>query len=73
MGRTIGFAYRLVRRVFVSIRGATALEYALLIALIAVSATMAFQLIGSNTAGTFGNTAAALPPEGFSAPDPNKN
>jgi|CXWL01.1.fsa_nt_gi Flp pilus assembly pilin Flp len=52
-------------------RAATAIEYALLIALIAVSGTIAFQMTGTAVAGSMGNAAAVMPGDGITIPDPN--
>jgi len=40
--------------------GATAIEYGLIAALIAVAAIAAFQLVGTNLSGTFHNIATQL-------------
>ena len=40
--------------------GATAIEYGLIAALIAVAAIAAFQLVGTNLTSTFNNVASAL-------------
>lgn len=40
--------------------GATAIEYGLIAALIAVAAIVAMQSVGTNLAGTFNNVAAEL-------------
>jgi pilus assembly protein Flp/PilA len=41
-------------------RGATAIEYGLIAALIAVAAISAFQLVGTNLSNTFHNIATQL-------------
>ena len=41
-------------------RGATAIEYGLIAALIAVAAIAAFQLVGTNLSSTFSNIATYL-------------
>jgi len=41
-------------------RGATAIEYGLIAALIAVAAIAAFQLVGTNLSSTFNNIATQL-------------
>jgi pilus assembly protein Flp/PilA len=41
-------------------RGATAIEYGLIAALIAVAAISAFQLVGTNLSSTFHNIATQL-------------
>lgn len=41
-------------------RGATAIEYGLIAALIAVAAIAAFQLVGTNLSSTFSNLATYL-------------
>ena len=41
-------------------RGATAIEYGLIAALIAVAAISAFQLVGTNLTSTFNNVASKL-------------
>ena len=41
-------------------RGATAIEYGLIAALIAVAAISAFQLVGTNLSSTFNNIATQL-------------
>lgn len=45
-------------------RGATAIEYALLAALIAIASLMAFQISGVAVSGTFNNAASAMPAPG---------
>ena len=40
--------------------GATAIEYGLIAALIAVAAIAAFQLVGTNLTSTFNNVASSL-------------
>lgn len=42
-------------------RGATAIEYALLIALIAIAAAGSLQMIGQHERATFANAAAVMP------------
>ena len=53
-------------------RGATAIEYALLVSLIAVAALMSLQLSGSAVAGTMENASAAMPAQGMAVPAPTK-
>ncbi|MEQ1689466.1 MAG: Flp family type IVb pilin [Sphingopyxis sp.] len=52
-------------------RAASAIEYALLIALIAVSGTIAFQMTGTAVAGSMSNAAAVMPGDGITIPDPS--
>jgi pilus assembly protein Flp/PilA len=47
-------------RVFRDRRGVTAIEYALIAALIAVAAIAAFSLVGTNLSNTFSRVAACL-------------
>ncbi|MEQ1688582.1 MAG: Flp family type IVb pilin [Sphingopyxis sp.] len=49
-------------------RGATAVEYALLISLLSISGWTAFDWVGSKIAGSMNNAAAAMPGSG-STPD----
>lgn len=49
------------RRLITAERGATAIEYALLIALIAIAAAGSFQILGQHERATFANAASALP------------
>jgi pilus assembly protein Flp/PilA len=50
----------LLRKLWRNENGATAVEYGLICALIAVSAVSAYQLTGSNMSSTFHNVAAQL-------------
>lgn len=52
-------------------RAATAIEYALLIALIAVGGITAFQMTGNKVVGTMNNAASALPGDGGDPPNPD--
>ncbi len=45
---------------FRDVRGATAIEYGLIAAMIAVTAIFAFQLVGTNLSSTFHNIATKL-------------
>jgi pilus assembly protein Flp/PilA len=49
-----------LRRLWCNESGATAVEYGLIVALIAVSAISAYQLTGTNMSSTFHNVAAKL-------------
>lgn len=71
MGRTTKALFLRSARAMKCARAATAIEYALLIALIAVSGTMAFQMTGSAVAGSMSNAAAAMPGDGITIPDPS--
>ncbi len=51
----------LVQRLIHGQRGATAIEYALLIALIAIAAAGSFQILGQHERATFANAASAMP------------
>jgi pilus assembly protein Flp/PilA len=51
---------RAVSRLFEDCRGVTAIEYALIAALIAVAAIVAFQLVGTNLSTTFSYVASQL-------------
>ncbi|MEQ1688583.1 MAG: Flp family type IVb pilin [Sphingopyxis sp.] len=53
------------------VRAATAIEYALLIALIAVGGITAFQMTGNKVTGTMNNAAAVLPGDGGDPPNPD--
>ncbi|MCC7394073.1 MAG: Flp family type IVb pilin [Sphingomonadaceae bacterium] len=50
-----------VRRLVADQRGATAMEYALLIALIAIAAAGSLQMVGQHERASFANAAAAMP------------
>ena len=50
-----------VQRLINGQRGATAIEYALLIALIAIAAAGSLQMIGQHERATFANAASAMP------------
>ena len=50
-----------VRRLITGQHGATAIEYALLIALIAIAATGSLQMIGQHERATFANAASVMP------------
>ena len=50
----------LVTRLLIDDAGATAIEYGLIAALIAVAAIAAFQLVGTNLTSTFNNVASQL-------------
>ena len=50
----------MMQRLFRNRRGATAIEYGLIAALIAVAGIAAFQAVGSGVQGTFNNAAAKL-------------
>ncbi len=52
---------RFCSRLVAAQRGATAIEYALLIALIAIAATGSLQMIGQHKRATFANAASAMP------------
>lgn len=52
--------YKLWRKVSNSMRGATAIEYALLISLIAIAGMGAINMLGDMTAATFNNAASGL-------------
>lgn len=45
-------------------RGASAVEYALLVSMIAIASLMAFQLSGNAVAGTMNNAAQVMPASG---------
>ena len=49
-----------LQRLSRDVKGATAIEYGLIAALIAVAAISAFQLVGSNLSSTFRNIATKL-------------
>ena len=51
---------KLVTRFVKDESGATAIEYGLIAALIAVAAISAFQLVGTNLTSTFNNVASKL-------------
>jgi pilus assembly protein Flp/PilA len=51
---------RVLARLLRDDRGATAIEYGLIAALIAVAAISAFQLVGTNLSSTFNNVATQL-------------
>ena len=51
---------RVFTNLFRSENGATAIEYGLIAALIAVAAIAAFQLVGTNLSSTFHNIATQL-------------
>ena len=48
------------RKMFRDSKGATAIEYGLIAALIAVAGIAAFQAVGTGVKGTFNNAAAKL-------------
>jgi pilus assembly protein Flp/PilA len=48
------------RRLIEDVHGVTAIEYALIAALIAVAAIAAFQLVGTDLSNTFSNVASQL-------------
>lgn len=70
MGRTMNAKIRLtaLRK---CARGASAIEYALLISLIAVAGITAFKMTGTAVSGTMNNAAEVMPGEGLTIPDPN--
>ena len=49
-----------IRKIFKNTKGATAIEYGLIAALIAVAAIAAMQGLGTNLSATFGNVATNL-------------
>jgi pilus assembly protein Flp/PilA len=49
-----------IHRLIADSRGVTAIEYALIAALIAVAAIVAFQLVGTNLSNTFSYVASQL-------------
>lgn len=58
--RVVGVERRTVSRLFEDSRGVTAIEYALIAALIAVAAIAAFSLVGTNLSSTFSYVANCL-------------
>jgi pilus assembly protein Flp/PilA len=53
--------FQMMRKLWKDEEGATAVEYGLMVALIAVFIIGAVQLVGTNLEGTFQTVAAALP------------
>jgi len=51
----------MIKRFFKREEGATMVEYALMVALIAVVALVAVQVLGTNVSQTFSQIAAAMP------------
>ena len=56
----IGVKYQIISRLIEDIRGVTAIEYALIAALIAVAAIAAFTAVGTNLSTTFSYVASQL-------------
>ena len=52
--------FGLLMQLFQNDRGATAIEYGLIAALIAVAAIAAFQLVGTSLSGVFSNIATYI-------------
>jgi pilus assembly protein Flp/PilA len=59
-GQGNDFMRRLVERLLRDDKGATAIEYGLIAALVAVAAISALQLVGTNLSSTFHNIATKL-------------
>ncbi len=55
-----GVKYQIISRLIEDIRGVTAIEYALIAALIAVAAIAAFTLVGTDLSNTFSYVASQL-------------
>jgi pilus assembly protein Flp/PilA len=57
---TVNLIHRAIYRIIEDTRGVTAIEYALIAALIAVAAIAAFSLVGTDLSNTFSNIASCL-------------